>query len=94
MSNKWHRIVDKTTGEVQHVASLGGIDLDQFQVTPIKGNREPGEFHVVHEDGSMSVDKEAQDRALTRQLTFEERVAKEVEKALNRLRIEKEKSNG
>lgn len=50
----WHRLTHRTTGEVQIVASLDGIDPAQWEAVRIKANRAPTEAQVVNDDGTLS----------------------------------------
>lgn len=68
----WHRLKHKTSGEVQFVADLAGIDTSQWDALPI--SRAPTEFESVADDGSfvvdearkLAVEQEAAAAALTR----------------------------
>lgn len=78
---EWHRIEHKVTKEVQIVASLGGINLEEWNITPIRSNRPPGEHQTVNKDGTLVTDPEvraaAEKRAYYEQMDraeFRERV--------------------
>jgi hypothetical protein len=86
--HSWHRIEHKSTGEVQIVASLNGIDRKHWKAVPVKGNKRPGEFHVVGEDGSLVLDQALKERARLDALPLAERIAIEVESALKRRNAE------
>lgn len=64
----WFRIEHRVTGAVQIVASLAGIDLEEWTAVPIKVA--PNEHQIVNPDGSLSA---AERRHIP---TIEERIAR------------------
>lgn len=54
----WHRIRHKTSGEVQIVASLDGVDAALFDAVPIIANRSPDEFQDVDDSGALVTNTE------------------------------------
>lgn len=63
MAEQWYKIKNRETGEEEIVASLGGIDLDVWEVIPIKGSKPPSEFDVVLADGTVQVDQARKEQA-------------------------------
>lgn len=59
----WHRLEHKQTGEVVVVASLDGMNMDEWDAVPVAANRAPTEFQVVHPDGTMTTDSAKQEEA-------------------------------
>lgn len=59
----WHRLEHKQTGEVVVVASLDGMNMDEWNAVPIAADRSPGEFQIVHPDGTMTTDSAKQEEA-------------------------------
>lgn len=53
----WHRLKHKTSGEVQVVADLAGIDVSEWDAVPLAQDRPPTEFESVGEDGSFVMDE-------------------------------------
>jgi hypothetical protein len=51
----WHKIIDNTTGEIQIVAGLEGIDTDAHTCIAIMEDRPPVGLEQVAEDGTIYV---------------------------------------
>lgn len=62
----WHKLTHKTSGEVQYVASLDGIDLEAWKAVPILADRAPEPWQTVDDTGKMATDLVAKVRLLRR----------------------------
>lgn len=60
----WCKITDKTTGETQFVAGLGGVNLDDHEVIEIVDDRPPEELEQVGVDGVLFVPLEIAQNAV------------------------------
>jgi hypothetical protein len=64
----WNKITNVTTGEVQYVASLDGVDLDGWTALAIAEDRCPEPHEEVAEDGTLFVPLDWAKADLTRQV--------------------------